>query len=626
MALRKIPNSPGDYSRRFLWASVLAVVFALGLVWFGSDCQPDRLFAASPYHRLQVEALLGGRLSLSSSIERIDHGLTWHDGQINQVWGLGVPIWMLPFELAYRLFGGRTFPDRVALLAAMALVAWYASHGGAAVAKVLRSRAAGITFVYLVLLFPPLWNLILGPRAIFEQTVLYACLVSIALLVAVVRFVLFQRRGDFWVACVLGGLSGLVRVTHGVYGMTAGMICGFVMLRSVTTTASFTKKSCDWRKIGELLLGWAVLLGGFLFLAYSNSIRFGSVTECGHRLTNHTMDVIYLTRFGNPFQNASLVDASKELFSWIYLSPFHHYGSDAPDLIPWQASAYRWRGPSQLTFDPSFLLITVFGCFVGAMFLKDRARRCSWRLLRLFNPSKPVQCIIAGMLIWFIVGTLLLAGFYLYVPILATRYILDLAPSFMAPFIMALLLLARRWPRLMPTLLVAWLCGESMALWLSRGSTSFQAELSKEELPSLPMSSGRKLASFNGRYAIENHPVETNIQYNGQTWNRDGMASPILTLVLDRPEFLEISVGQRPEEGGTPDSYRAKIGNLELPVESSIRTQDGSNVIVKVRFGIPDRIRHQSGDQLAFLCFTTGWEPKDRRSQRRLYEVRWKPS
>jgi hypothetical protein len=440
----------------------------------------------------------------------------------------------------------------------------------------------------------------------------------------VVRFLLFQRREDFWIACVLGGLSGLVRVTHGVYGMTAGLVCGFVILRSAISADSLTNSRCDWEKIRELLFGWAVLLGGFLFLAYSNSIRFGSVTECGHRLTNHSIDVVYLTRFGNPFENAGFVEASKELFSWIFLSPFHRYGSDASDLVPWQASAYRWRGPTQLTFDPSFLLITAFSCVLGAAFLNRRARRCGWRLLRVFDPSKPVQCVIAGMLVWFTGSTLALAAFYLYAPILATRYILDFAPAFVAPFIVAVLLLARRWPRLIPMLLVAWLSCESMALWLSRGSTSAQAELSQEELPRLPMPAGKKLTLFNGRYAIENHPVETNIQYNGQGWDSDGMALPIVTLMLDRPQFLEISVGQRQAERGDPDSYRAKIGNIELPVESLVRTHEGSNLVAKVKFGIPERIRHQNGNQVAFLCFTTGWEEKDRRSHRRLHEVRWK--
>jgi hypothetical protein len=604
------------------WTTALVTLVIVSLFWFGYDCQWGRLYASSPYHRLQVEALLNGQLSLSSSIERLDHGLAWYDSQVNQVWGLGVAMWMVPFELACRLFGVAPCPDRLPLLAAVALLGWYGSRGGAAVGKVLRSRIAGFSFVYLVLLYPPLWILILGSRVIYEQTILYACLLSMALFIAVVRFLLLQRPVDFWIVCVLGGLSGLVRITHGVYGMTAGLVCGCVLLVSAISRNKVHRITGDWRKIGQLLAGWTVLLGGFAFLAYSNGIRFGSVLEGGHRLTNHTMDVIYLTRFENPFEEAGLVDASKELFSWIFLSPFHGYGMDGSHSIPWQALAYRWRGGSQLTFDPSFLLVAVGSCLVAAICLSRRIRRRGWCLGCLCHPRKPLQCLVLGMFVWFIVNAFAVAGFYLYSPIVTTRYILDFAPSFLAPFVMALLLV-RRWPRLMPALFAVWLPCELMTVWLSHGNTSVRAEIPKAELKSLPMADGRKLASFNGRYTLANHPLETSLHYNGQGWDRDGMASSIVTLMLDGPQFLEISVGQR-TEGSAHDSYRAKMGNIELPTESVIRTTEGSNWVAKVRFSIPKRIRPQDKVQLIFVCFTTDWEQTTRRSQRPLYEVQWK--
>jgi hypothetical protein len=45
---------------------------------------------------------------------------------------------------------------------------------------------------------------------------------------------------------------------------------------------------------------------------------------------------------------------------------------------------------------------------------------------------------------------------------------------------------------------------------------------------------------------------------------------------------------------------------------------------IKVRFGIPKKIRDQDKDQVAFLCFTEKWEPADRQNQRQLFAVRWK--
>ena len=616
--LRKIQHSVDRYSGQFYWLSALVTIFATALFWIGYDCQWGHLYAPYPYHRLQVEALLKGQLSLSFSIEQLDHGLAWHNGQVNQVWGLGVPLWMTPFELAYRLFGRRVFPDRIVLLTAVALVAWYSSRGGIAIASVLKQKVAGICFVCLVLFFPPLWNLIRGQNLIFEETILYACLVSIALLVAVMRFLLLRKREDFWIVCILGSLSGLVRVTHGIYGVMAGLICGVVMLRLAISVGASTKRNYNWRKIGELLLGWTLLLAGFSFLAYSNSHRFGSVAECGHRLTNHLADVIYLTRFGNPFEKASVVDALKEFFSWLFLSPFHH----SPDFVPWQASTYRWRGVDQATFDPIYLLTLILGCLAAAALICRRGRRPSDG--SLFLLEEPIVLAIGGLLVWVIGSAIALASFYLYAPILTTRYILDFTPAFLAPFIVVLLVSARRLPRLIPWLLLTWIISDSTMLWLGQGNLNNRTALSREELVVLPEPTGKKLASFSGRYSKENHPDQTHIKYNGLGWEKNGEASVIITLMVDCPEFLEISIGERKSDSVTSDIPRAKIGNLELPVESITPAYVGSNLVINARFRVPERIRREQENQIVYLCLATSWDQKDRLSLRQLYEVRWR--
>ena len=41
---------------------------------------------------------------------------------MQQVWGLGVPCWRLPFEALAKLFGQPAFPDRLAFAAAWALM------------------------------------------------------------------------------------------------------------------------------------------------------------------------------------------------------------------------------------------------------------------------------------------------------------------------------------------------------------------------------------------------------------------------------------------------------------------------------------------------------------------------
>jgi hypothetical protein len=76
------------------------------------------------YYRDQTEALLHGNLALSDSPWRLTHDLAWSGGGVQQVWGLGVPAWRLPFELAARACGQEGFPDRLELGAAIMLAVW----------------------------------------------------------------------------------------------------------------------------------------------------------------------------------------------------------------------------------------------------------------------------------------------------------------------------------------------------------------------------------------------------------------------------------------------------------------------------------------------------------------------
>jgi hypothetical protein len=102
-----------------------AVVYGLGLVLTaGLIPQWGRWHSCSIHHRGQVEALLRGELALSRELSALAHDLTWSEGGVHQVWGLGVPLWRLPFEAAARLLGREGFPDMLALAAALGLAAW----------------------------------------------------------------------------------------------------------------------------------------------------------------------------------------------------------------------------------------------------------------------------------------------------------------------------------------------------------------------------------------------------------------------------------------------------------------------------------------------------------------------
>jgi hypothetical protein len=227
------------------------------------------------------------------------------------------------------------------------------------------------------------------------------------------------------------------------------------------------------------------------------------------------------------------------------------------------------------------------------------------------------------LLVWSVGNTFVLAAFYVYVPLLTTRYILDFSPAFAGSLVLFILLFSPKWPRLAPGIVLIWLGWQSTSLWLNR-DTAPGRSLAKTEISGLPALEGLKLAAFNGRYSPETHPIDSNVLYNGRSWQRDGIVAPVVMLALDRPEFLEILVGEPRAKGGTADVYRARLNNLELEKESEERLQQGTDTLRRVRFRIPPTIVERNEDQLVFLSFVAKWEEDDRNSQRYLYEVRWR--
>src|SRR6266853_4283536 len=89
-----------------------------------------RLRSESPYHSLQAKALLHGHFYIGQSLADVRPGLAWHDGHVQQVWGLGVGLWLAPFQAVWSLSGGNEFPDRVALGFAFALLGFYTAATG----------------------------------------------------------------------------------------------------------------------------------------------------------------------------------------------------------------------------------------------------------------------------------------------------------------------------------------------------------------------------------------------------------------------------------------------------------------------------------------------------------------
>jgi hypothetical protein len=90
--------------------SVKRTIYGTGLI---EDARC--LYSPSLPYRMQTDALLPGHLDRSDKSTGIKFDMDWAEGGVQQVWGLGVPFWRLPFEVAVRAVGSPTFITSEAL-------------------------------------------------------------------------------------------------------------------------------------------------------------------------------------------------------------------------------------------------------------------------------------------------------------------------------------------------------------------------------------------------------------------------------------------------------------------------------------------------------------------------------
>jgi hypothetical protein len=567
-----------------------------------SLCPGIGLYGLSPYHRLQADALLHGHLFLGDSINQLGPSLAWHDGHVQQVWGLGIGMWLLPFQAAWRLCGGQMFPDRIALGAAFLLLALYTGSTGLRIAR-NGHLALGLGFIWLVLLCPPLWTLARASQLVFEETVLYGILVSLGMLVALARMTVFNSRTDYFLTSLLAALSGLVRPTLAIYGLSAVLVASLILYGRTRT-------------FGRILLLNSPFAAGLVFLAVTNWIRFGSPMEFGHRLTVNSDSMVYLTRFGNPYSSTPAMRAAEELNGLLFLdSNVRDAGAYSEDLFPGQAATTRWRRLCLTLFDSSYAMVGLVATGSSVWWFARRIKGTN-ALMKL--PQNPRDMLILVLFLWSVISIGGLAMFYLRAPVIASRYLLDFLPGIAGLLTLAWCFAASRFPRSSLVVLAGWLFVELAAAKVP----VWQETASQPPVAALPRVVGAPLASFGGNYSLDRPPGQNGIAFNGHGWDPNGgFAGDIVTLVLDNPQFVQLHVSTRREFNGVlarKDVYQAKMNGKALLLHEVTNEEDG----LKIAFDVPSQM--QTGEQIVFLCFSSSYDAEDRDSERFLYSVRWR--
>lgn len=655
---------PGAWAIR--WCLVYeAVLYGLGLV-VASGLIPawGQWYSASKPHRAQVEAFLQGRLALSHSPAALAHDLTWSEGGVHQVWGLGVPLWRLPFEVAARLVGSAGFPDMLAFAAALGLAAWALLRalfgslwlaGGRSgdrpepapdEASVVQGSARTACWLAgasaLVLLFPPFVNLLSTRFEIWEEVIAYEYVLGLVLLAGLISLAQWPTRGRYWRLCALAGLGGLLRPTlvfHGAATVVAGAWALLGRVRGDNTLAHAASSGRPGQRRGlawlrTVAVGLALFGLGGAVLYGTNLVRFGSGFEFGHKLNvQHLYGSLYATRFDHPYAQEPFLSAARELFGLLFLVKeprlWDFYGQN---LFPGQSPTVRWREIGLSTYDLSYLGLIVAGWAAGVAAVWRLGRRgCADQTRGSITASW--QRVVGVLALYSLLAAVPLLAFYLRNCVIATRYVLDLMPAFAAAMLAGWLAWGNRWRGrrfealalgLSGLLLVGWLgwqiaharngygaprvlrwaaVAEGRRSWRSDSPVQFPAE---------------------GCYESARAPKLTGVPYNGAGWDEStGRAMPCVILFVDDPEFVELALvadanGPVPAD---PAQIRAKVGLEFLRLERIEPTAQGWTV----RFSGPRQKRYQRGVQPVFLATVPNqFLAEYKNAPWRLERVRWR--
>jgi hypothetical protein len=567
--------------------------------------------------RQQAESLFAGRLGLSESVGDVSHDHVWDNGRVQQVWGLGVPAWRVPFEAAARFpsfdrsgsgdnSGGVVFPDRIAfgvahvLVVIMVMVAFTGTTARRDLRVWLRyvleerEKAAAL---FLLALFPPFMTLLNSGRfSVYSEVQAYSYLVGVGLLAGTMLFVRNPRFRMFLAIAAVGGLAAFVRPTAGIFGVVALVV---LLIRALSLGWS-------WWRMGT---GVGLFLAGGVLLYLTNWLRFGAGFEFGHNLNlNELYTMRFAGRFEAPYRSEPILSAARELGSLLFYE--EGYRSDT----------LRWRQITFAIYNLTYLLPLI----AVAAWFADRCRRIIANRKVTFGETDVLA-------FWFVTCTFPLLLFYLRFPFMNSRYLLDFAPGFAAGML-AFVYILRDWgvPRLGRRFRTFLLAG-IVAWWgyqvifvsdIGRGTIRNPA-ITREAVIERMERAPWVYSETPAYYETGMRFLEYFNSHNGSGWDSySGNTRASLALFVEDPEFLELTVA--PIDGVTLsledyEIIRAKVALEFLELESMTPTEEG----MVLRFSGPKRKRYQSGIQVVFIGFMTAEELHEGWSRFRLLRVEW---
>jgi hypothetical protein len=583
-----------------------------------------RWYSCDLNYRWQTDSLLQGSIALDVDPANLKWDWAWWNGRSQQVWGLGAPLWRLPFELSARAFGLRAFPDRFAFVAALfvtsylLLRAFLGDDFAKAPLKFAKRRPAFVVAPVLLILHVPFLSLCRTRFLVYEEAQAYAYLFGLVLAALTVRLVRAPTTYHYLCLGAAAGVGGFVRPTLAFYAVASLAVAALTALG-------------HWRRVASCACAVVVCAVGWMLLALSNMDRFGAPLEFGHSLTVNSIDQMrFASRFDDPYSKEPLQSAAQELFGALFLAGncFNGGAWYAGDFFPGQSSTIRWREFYFSTYDLGMLGIIALAWLWGLRV----AAKSGASVLTPSSLSLPLALVL-----WSAIASTLLSAFYLRFPFLASRYLLDFGPAFAACTVVAIFALsalasrrsewagAPRLSALVFSVAAAWWCYSVVSadvLLEEPGrfpAATAVANLRLHKLLEVFETSRKARQPLPDVYAV-GMPRPTSFHYNGAGWeSAGGRTRSAAAFFLEESNAVDIELAGEPKDLSRADSVvRARIGPQELSLESTTLTERGRCLT----FRWPRTQSQPSGVQLLFIGMVTPTELFREFSQYRILQVR----
>jgi hypothetical protein len=590
------------------------IPFVIGLIpeW-------GRWFSRSPYYAAQVDAFLRHDLALSHSPYDCAFDLTWSEGGVHQVWGLGIPLWRTIWTASARLLGYETFPDGLAMALALSIAAFFVLRAllDVTVKDEYSNNRIFARFGGAIILlgFPPFMRLLKTNVDVYEEAVAYAYLWGILECALLINFLRSPNRKGWFVLMLLSGIGPLVRPTLIFYGISAwivgsGTYCSRLLLGgNLKLMLVSLLRSKSWF-FGSALFGF-----GLALLLATNWLRFGNLLEFGHKLNlQNIYGSLYATRFDNPIEHQPFYVGAKELTGALFfMRPVEASSFFSPNLFWGQAPVPRMRQMNFQVYDWSYIPWIFVAFAFGSVSL---ARKKRTRLH--VEDSLWLQIVI-----WAFLSILFLFYFYSRTPALCARYLVDFGAAFATLILVVWETLCRqRSLRLWLGLyfFLVWFGWEATQFIVTRGHQQHRTRQETIQARQIHQPQIPRVIDLGSETAS---PGRSGIPFDGSGWDLNSriVKCHVIVFVQD-PEFLDLDLAPVPNtrEQPEPKWIRAKIG-LEFLHEQSVTTNGNG---WHVRFSGPRKARYKKGIQVAFIATVPELRLGDEDSPWVLNNIRWR--